>query len=70
MRRKCTGCGNRDMGTWKEYRDVGQMCRDDNRKAKAQLILNLARDEKNEKGFYRYVGQKRKIKENVLSSPA
>lgn len=70
MRRKCTGCGNRDMGTWKEYREAAQMCRDRIRKAKAQLVLNLARDEKTEKGFYRYVGQKRKIKENVFSYPA
>ena len=36
------------------------MCRDGVRKAKAQLELNLARDAKNKKGFYRYVSQKRK----------
>ncbi|KAK4826550.1 hypothetical protein QYF61_010070 [Mycteria americana] len=36
------------------------------RKAKAQLELNLARDAKNnKKGFYRYVSQKRKVKERA-----
>ncbi|KAK4819465.1 hypothetical protein QYF61_004691 [Mycteria americana] len=36
------------------------------RKAKAQPELNLARDAKNnKKGFYRYINQKRKVKESV-----
>ncbi|KAK4833075.1 hypothetical protein QYF61_027737 [Mycteria americana] len=36
------------------------------RKVKVQLELNLARDAKNnKKGFYRYVSQKRKVKESV-----
>ncbi len=36
------------------------------RKAKAQLELNLARDVKNnKKGFFRYIGQQRKMKETV-----
>lgn len=37
------------------------MCGDVTRKANAQLELNLARHAKNNKGFNRYVGQKRKI---------
>ncbi|KAK4819834.1 hypothetical protein QYF61_012979 [Mycteria americana] len=42
------------------------MRRDGIRKAKTQLELNLARDAKNnKKSLYRYVGQKRKIKEYV-----
>ena len=41
------------------------MYRDEIRKVKAQMELNLARDVKNNKGVYRYFGQKRKIKENV-----
>lgn len=42
------------------------MCRDGVRKVKALLKLNLSRDAKNKKkGFYRYVSQKRKVKENV-----
>jgi len=42
------------------------LCRDAVRKAKAQLELNLARDaKKKKKGFYRYVSQRRKLKESV-----
>ncbi|KAK4828079.1 hypothetical protein QYF61_023139 [Mycteria americana] len=56
---------NQGHVSWGEYRDPAWLCRDAIRKAKAQLELNLARDAKNnKKGFYRYVGQKRKIKEN------
>ncbi|KFQ99133.1 hypothetical protein Y956_03969, partial [Nipponia nippon] len=52
--------------SWEEYRDTVQLCRDRIRKAKARLELNLARDAKNnKKGFYRYVIQKRKVKESV-----
>ncbi|KAK4825160.1 hypothetical protein QYF61_024549 [Mycteria americana] len=52
--------------TWEEYRDAARLCRDGVRKAKAQLKLNLARDAKNnKKGFYRYINQKRKVKESV-----
>ncbi|KFP48026.1 hypothetical protein N323_07381, partial [Cathartes aura] len=51
---------------WEEYRDAAWLCRDGVRKAKEQLDLNLARDAKNnKKGFYRYVSQKRKVKENI-----
>lgn len=36
------------------------------RKAKEKLELNLARDTKNnKKGFYRFVSQKRKVKEGL-----
>lgn len=36
------------------------------RKAKAQIELNLARDVKdNKKGFYKYIGDRRKTTENV-----
>ncbi|KAK4826467.1 hypothetical protein QYF61_009194 [Mycteria americana] len=38
--------------------------RDGVRKAKAQLELNLASDAMNNKGFYRYINQKRKVKES------
>jgi len=48
------------------YRDDAQLCRDALRKAKVQLELNLARDAKNNnKSFYRYVYQTRKVKESV-----
>ena len=42
------------------------MCRDEVRRAKAWLELNLARDAKNnKKGLHRYVNQKRKVKASV-----
>lgn len=54
---------------WEEYRDTAQLYRDGVRKAKMQLELNLASDTKNNKKvchtFYRYVNQKKKIKENI-----
>jgi len=49
--------------SWEEYMDAAQLCRDEVRKAKVRMELNLARGVKNnKKGFYRYVNQKRKIK--------
>ena len=51
---------------WEEYREIVQAARDQVRKAKALTELNLARDIKgNKKSFYRYVGDKRKTRENV-----
>jgi len=42
------------------------MCRDEVRRAKVQLELNLARNAKSsKKGFYRYISQKRKAKESI-----
>jgi len=52
--------------SWEEYRDAAQLCRDEVRKAKAQLELNLARNTKNnKKGFCRYDSQKRKVKASI-----
>ncbi|KFQ96524.1 hypothetical protein Y956_02301, partial [Nipponia nippon] len=52
--------------SWEKYRDTARLCMDGIRKAKAWLELNLVRDAKNnKKGFYRYVSQKRKVKESV-----
>jgi len=49
-----------------ECRDAGQLYRGEVRRAKMQLELNLARDAKNnKKGFYRYVNQKKKLKESL-----
>ena len=41
------------------------VCRDRIRKAKAQMELNLARDVKDKKGFYRYIVRRRQAKESV-----
>ena len=52
--------------SWEEYRAVVYVCRDRIRKAKAQMELNLARDVKdNMKGFYGYIGRRRRAKESV-----
>ena len=51
---------------WEEYTDAVLMCRNEIRKAKAQMELKLARDVINyEKGFFIYIGQKRQAKESV-----
>jgi len=53
-----------------EYRDTARLGRDGVRKTMAQPEQNLARDAKNnKKGFYRYVSQKRKVKESTLPRP-
>lgn len=41
------------------------ICRDSVRKGKMQMEMNLVRDVKNNKGFFRYFGQKKQAKENV-----
>lgn len=46
--------------TWEEFRDELHLCRDKVRTAKAKPELNLARDAKINKGFYRYVSQSKK----------
>lgn len=40
---------------------------DGTRKAKTKRKLNLARNENNRMGFYRYVSEKRKVEEKHLS---
>ncbi|GAB0204204.1 hypothetical protein GRJ2_002886000 [Grus japonensis] len=51
---------------WEEYRESIQAARDQVRKAKAVIELNLARDVKGyKKSFYRYVSDKRRTRENV-----
>ncbi|KFZ53074.1 hypothetical protein N321_03743, partial [Antrostomus carolinensis] len=50
---------------WEEYRDAVRMCRGGIRKEKAQMELNLSRYVKNNKGFFRYMGQKRQGKESA-----
>ncbi|GAB0192671.1 hypothetical protein GRJ2_001732400 [Grus japonensis] len=50
---------------WRGYRETVQAARDQVRKAKALIELNLARDVKgNKKRFYRYVSDKRKMRKN------
>ncbi|KAM9590852.1 uncharacterized protein ACIBXB_005900 [Morphnus guianensis] len=54
------------QATQEEYRDLVRSCREEIRKAKAQLELNLAtvvRD--NKKCFYKYINNKKRAKENI-----
>ncbi|KAK4812942.1 hypothetical protein QYF61_002073 [Mycteria americana] len=54
------------QAAWKEYREIVRAARDQVRKAKALIELNLARDIKDKKkSFYRYYGDKRKTRENT-----
>ncbi|CAM5102330.1 unnamed protein product [Eretmochelys imbricata] len=49
-----------------EYKNIARACRSEIRKAKSDLELQLARDVKsNKKGFFRYVSNKKKVKESV-----
>ncbi|CAM5088467.1 unnamed protein product [Eretmochelys imbricata] len=49
-----------------EFIDIARACRNGIRKAKSHLELQLARDVKsNKKGFFKYVGNKKKAKESV-----
>jgi len=48
------------------YRNIAQGSRDEGRKTKALMELNLARDLKDKrKGFHKYTGDKKKTRENV-----
>ncbi|PKU44762.1 glycerol kinase [Limosa lapponica baueri] len=54
------------LTTQEDYKNAVRVCRDEMRKAKASLELNLAKDVKvNRKGFFEYIGGKRKTRENV-----
>ncbi|CAM5088463.1 unnamed protein product [Eretmochelys imbricata] len=52
--------------TREEYKNIARACRSEIRKAKSHLELQLARVVKsNKKGFFRYVSNKKKVKESV-----
>ncbi|KAK4813196.1 hypothetical protein QYF61_017631 [Mycteria americana] len=54
------------QATWQKYRGTLPACRDEVRKAKAQLELNLARDVRDPKNsFCKYTGDKRKTRRHV-----
>jgi len=56
------------MSILEEIRDLAQSSRHEVQKAKTQQDLNLARDVKDKKkGFYEYIGDKTKSRENVGS---
>ncbi|KAJ7408217.1 hypothetical protein BTVI_60447 [Pitangus sulphuratus] len=52
--------------TWNEYWEVVRESKNETRKAKACLELNLSKNVKdNKKGFFKYINNKRKTKDNV-----
>lgn len=52
--------------TQEKYTFAVQSCKDEMRKAKANLELNLGRDAKgSKKGFYKYMNSKGKTRESV-----
>jgi len=52
--------------TCEEYRNIIRACREETRKAKPYLELNLARNVKdNKKAFFKYISSKRKARDNV-----
>ncbi|KAK0674931.1 LIN1 transcriptase, partial [Pygoscelis papua] len=54
------------QATQEEYRDLVRSCREEMRKAKAQLERNLAAVVKdNKKCFYKYINDKKRAKENL-----
>ncbi|PKU44100.1 rna-directed dna polymerase from mobile element jockey-like [Limosa lapponica baueri] len=54
------------LTTWEDDKNAIRVWRDETRKAKASLELNLARGVKvNKKGFFKYIGGKRQTRENV-----
>ena len=53
------------QATWGNYKEVAEICREEVRKAKAQLELRLATAVKeNKQSFYRYINVKRRTKED------
>jgi len=65
-KRKVYGMWKEGQATWEEFRNVVRACREETRKPKVHLELNLARDKKgNKKGFFNYISSKRKTRENM-----
>ena len=54
--------------TQEDYKDVVKLCREKNRRAKAQLERSLTTAAKdNTNYFYKYISNKRRAKENLNS---
>lgn len=43
-----------EKGTGRIYKNIFRVCRDARRKVKVHLEINLAKDAKNNKGFFKY----------------
>ncbi|GAB0205816.1 hypothetical protein GRJ2_003047200 [Grus japonensis] len=67
-KKKVYACWKQGQATWEDYRDAARLCREKIRAAKAQLELKLASTVgDNKKGFFKYVNNKRKTRENIGS---
>ncbi|GAB0207904.1 mitochondrial enolase superfamily member 1 [Grus japonensis] len=67
-KKKVYACWKQGQATWEDYRDAAHLCREKIRAAKAQLELKLASTVgDNIKGFFKYVNNKRRTRENIGS---
>ena len=65
-KRKLYAMWKEGQATWEEHRNIVRVCREEMRKAKAHLELNLAKDVKdNKKGFFKYSSSKQLVRKNV-----
>ena len=65
-KRKVCGLWKSGQASYDDYKYIVQLHREKNRKAKAQLELNLASKVKdNSKYFYKYISSKRRARENL-----
>ncbi|GAB0204308.1 mitochondrial enolase superfamily member 1 [Grus japonensis] len=68
QKKKVYACWKQGQATWEDYRDAARLCREKIRVAKAQLELKLASTVgDNKKGFFKYVNNKRRTRENIGS---
>ncbi|GAB0181631.1 mitochondrial enolase superfamily member 1 [Grus japonensis] len=67
-KKKVYACWKQGQATWEDYRDAANLCREKIHVAKAQLELKLASTVgDNKKGFFKYVNNKRRTRENIGS---
>jgi len=64
-KKKVYGMWKKKQATWEEYRNSVRAWRETTSKAKVHLELNLAREVKDNKGFFNYITSKWKTRENV-----
>ncbi|PKU40554.1 rna-directed dna polymerase from mobile element jockey-like [Limosa lapponica baueri] len=67
-KRRVYGLWKKGQATQEDYKSVVKLCREKIRKAKAQLVLDLALNVKtNKKNFYKYINSKRRTRESLHS---
>ncbi|KAK4811015.1 hypothetical protein QYF61_015719 [Mycteria americana] len=65
-KRRVYNLWKKGQATQEDYKGVARLCREKNRRAKAELELNLAAAVKdNKKHFFKYISSKRRAKENL-----